>query len=349
MNRLTIIKLAIGVVVAIVLAILPLNSSPYINQEMGLVAAYAVALLGLAVISGHAGQVSLAQATFFGTGAYTTAIFTNLGVPVAAALILAFLVPAALGLLVAIPAVRLSGHALAMITLAVSLVADPLARRLDWLTGGAVGLRADIGHAPAWTGLADDQWRYYIALAVAAVAFLLVRNMLSGKIGRRLAMVRTNEVVAQSMGIAVRREKMIAFVISAGLGGVGGFIFVFTTQYVSADTLSFLLSIMFLATLVIGGLRSLAGPVIGALFYVFIPTLAGSVSPEQSSLMYGLAVVLVVLFLPGGIAGLFSPRFWRRLRRRRDPAAQQSGITGDAPDSDSDSPAATSTHQKSQE
>jgi branched-chain amino acid transport system permease protein len=310
-------KIGVGVVAAIVLFILPLNSTPYVNQQIGLVAAYAVALLGLGVISGHAGQVSLAQATFFGAGAYTTAIFVGLGVPEIAALVLAFVIPAIIGFVVAIPAVRLKGHALAMITLAVSLVADPLARRLDWLTGGAVGLRADVGKAPEWTGLADDQWRYYIALIVAAVAFLLVRNMLTGKLGRRLAMVRTNEVVAQSMGIAVRREKTTAFTISAGLGGVGGFVFVYTTQYVSADTLNFLLSIMFLATLVIGGLRSLLGPIIGALFYVYIPTLAGSVSPEQSSLMYGLAVVLVVLFLPAGIAGLFSARTWRRLLRRR--------------------------------
>lgn len=327
MKRTTWIKIAIGVVVAVVLFILPLNSSPYINQQVGLVAAYAVALLGLGVISGHAGQVSLAQATFFGAGAYTTAIFRGLGLPEVAALVLAFVVPAIIGFVVSIPAVRLKGHALAMITLAVSLVADPLARRLDWLTGGAVGLRADVGTAPAWTGLANDQWRYYVAVIVAALAFLLVRNMLTGKLGRRLAMVRTNEVVAQSMGIAVRREKTTAFTISAGLGGVGGFIYVYTTQYVSADTLNFLLSIMFLATLVIGGLRSLLGPVIGALFYVYIPTLAGSVSPEQSSLMYGLAVVLVVLFLPVGIAGLFSPRTWRRLLRR---GRRGTGLSEDA-------------------
>ncbi|MRH28600.1 branched-chain amino acid ABC transporter permease [Microbacterium sp. SYP-A9085] len=332
MNRMTIIKLSIGVVIAVALAVLPLNSSPYINQQVGLVAAYAVALLGLGVISGHAGQVSLAQATFFGTGAYTTAIFTNMGVPAVGALVVAFVIPGVFGLLMAIPAVRLKGHALAMITLAVSLVADPLARRLGWLTGGAVGLRADLGRAPEWSGLANDQWRYYVAVIVAAVAFLLVRNMLHGKVGRRLAMVRTNEVVAQSMGIAVRREKTTAFVISAGLGGVGGFIFVYTTQYVSADTLNFLLSIMFLATLVIGGLRSLAGPVIGALFYVYIPTLAGSVSPEQSSLMYGLAVVLVVLFLPAGIAGLFSVRTWRRLLRRRQRSS--GGDTPAAADAD---------------
>lgn len=332
MTRTTWVKIAVGVIAAVVLVILPLNSTPYVNQQVGLVAAYAVALLGLGVISGHAGQVSLAQAVFFGAGAYTTAIFVNLGYPEVVALVLAFVIPAAIGLVVSIPAVRLKGHALAMITLAVSLVADPLARRMSWLTGGAVGLRADVAGAPEWTGLADDQWRYYIAVIVAAVAFLLVRNMLTGKLGRRLAMVRTNEVVAQSMGIAVRREKTTAFTISAGLGGVGGYIFVYTTQYVSADSLNFLLSIMFLATLVIGGLRSLLGPVIGALFYVYIPVLAGSVSPEQSSLMYGLAVVLVVLFLPAGIAGLFSRRTWRRLLRRgRRAAPDPDDVTPDGP------------------
>lgn len=322
MRRITMVKIAIGVVVAVVLVILPLNSSTYINQQLGLVAAYSVALLGLSVVSGHAGQVSLAQAAFFGAGAYTAAIFANMGLPPVVALLLAFLVPAVFGLVVAIPAVRLKGHALAMITLAVSLVAVPLAIRLEWLTGGAVGLRADLGKAPSWTGLADDQWGFYVSAAVAALAFLLVRNMLVGKAGRRFAMVRTNEVVAKSMGIAVGWQKTWAFAISAGLGGVGGFIFVVNTQYVASNTLDFLLSIMFLATLVIGGMRSLMGPIIGALFYVYVPSLAGSVSPEKTSLIYGVAVVLVVLFLPEGIAGILKLRFRKRLRAT-EPASEE--------------------------
>lgn len=321
MNRASLItKWAIGIALAVVLVVFPLSSSPYFNNQLSLTAAYAVALLGLSIVTGHAGQISLAQAAFFGIGAYAAAGFSNLGLPAVVAFVLAALLPGVIGLIVAIPVVRLHGHALALITLALSLIAVPLATRLTPLTGGPTGLRTSLGDVPEGLGLARDQWGYYVTIAVAAVLFLVARNMVTGKMGRALALVRTNEVVGTAMGVPVRRYKIMAFAISAAFGGAGGFLFAFSTQYVSPDTLGFLLGITMLATLVIGGMRSLAGPVIGALFYVYVPDLAGSVSPEQASLAYGLLVVLAILFLPGGIASLarMVPALVRRLRGRRE-------------------------------
>ena len=301
MNRAAIItKGAIGVVVAAILIAFPLSSSAYFNNQLSLAAAYAVALLGLSIVTGHAGQISLAQAAFFGIGAYAAAGFTNLGIPAVVAFVLAALIPGVIGVIVAIPVVRLHGHALALITLALSLIAVPLATRLTPLTGGPSGQRTDLGEVPAGIGLARDQWVFYVTMAVTAVLFLVARNMVTGKMGRALALVRTNEVVGAALGVPVRRYKILAFAISAAFGGAGGFLFAYNTQYVSPDTLGFLLGITLLATLVIGGMRSLAGPIIGALFYVYVPALAGSVSPEQASLAYGVLVVLAILFLPEG-------------------------------------------------
>jgi len=326
-------KWGIGAVVAVLLVMFPLSSSPYANLQLALAAAYAVALLGLSIITGHAGQISLAQAAFFGIGAYTSAIFANMGVPAVLTFVLACAVPGLLGFVIALPVVKLRGHSLALITLAVSLIAVPLAIRMKDLTGGTQGLRASLGEAPAWSGLDRDQWGFYVTMAVAAVLFLVARNLVAGKMGRALALVRTNEVVGAAMGVPVRRYKILAFAISAAFGGAGGFLFAYNSQYVSPDTLGFLLGITLLASLVIGGMRSLLGPIIGALFYVYVPTVAGSVSPEQSALIYGVVLVLVVLFLPGGVAGALRDlvRLVLRTARRRRDDSGSSGATAAAP------------------
>ncbi|MGO1410814.1 MAG: branched-chain amino acid ABC transporter permease [Microbacterium sp.] len=340
MNRpLLIVKWAVGALVAVALLLFPLNASPYATLQLSLAAAYAVALVGLSIVTGHAGQISLAQAAFFGLGAYSTAIFANMGVPVVVAFAAACLIPGLLGLIVAFPVVKLHGHSLALITLALSLIAVPIAIRFKSLTGATRGLRADIGEAPAWSGLARDQWGFYVSVVVAAVLFLVARNMVKGKMGRALALVRTNEVVGASMGVPIRRYKILAFAISASFGGAGGFLFVYNTQYVSPDTLGFLLGITLLASLVIGGMRSLVGPVIGALFYVYVPTIAGSVSPEQSALIYGIVLVLVVLFVPGGIAGGLAllPRLIAR-RRRTGEATAAERVRAPLPPMDSPEP-----------
>jgi branched-chain amino acid transport system permease protein len=309
------VKLGVGVVVAIAVVVLPLYASAYTNRQLTLVVIYAVAILGLNLVTGYAGQVSLAQAAFFGVGAYATAISGRAGMPAIAALGVAILVPTLIGLIIGLPAARLKGMALAMVTIAASLIAVPLALKLDVLTGGSQGMRVDFGGAPSWSGLLDDQWFYYVAIVVGAVMFLLARNMVSGKIGRGLALIRTNEVVATAMGVPVTRYKVWVFTLSASYAGVAGFLFAYCIRFVSPETLNFLLSIMMLASLVIGGLRSLLGPVLGAAFYVYIPQLAGTVSAEQSAFIYGVVLVLVLLFLPGGIVSL--PRVIVLLRRRR--------------------------------
>jgi branched-chain amino acid transport system permease protein len=321
--------LAVGLVV---LALVPLSATPYTNYQLSLVATFAVAILGLNIVSGYAGQISLGQSAFLGLGAYVAAYGVGHGWPVVLTFVAACVIPAVLGLLVAIPAVRLRGNALAVVTIILPIIAIPLAKRFDGFTGGSNGINVDWAHAPAWSGLADDQWRYYLVVVVAALLYLVARNIVTGRIGRAFAVVRTNE--------AVHRYKVLAFTVASFYGGAAGFLYLVTVQYTSPELLSFLVTVNMLAALVIGGFMSIWGSLIAGFFYVYVPTIAGSVDASRTSIFYGAALLLVLFIVPGGLVGGIT-RLGRligaRLGGGRPPA------TGPAPLTEP--PALTSTQQ----
>jgi branched-chain amino acid transport system permease protein len=319
---LTAAALAVGIVV---LAVFPLNSTAYTNYQIALVATYAVAILGLNLVSGYAGQISLGQSAFFGLGAYCAAIATvRAGWPLPASFLLACVLPAAVGLLVAIPAVRLRGHGLAIFTLALPLIGVALAKRFNGLTGGSEGLSARIARAPAWTGLDTDQWTYYVVLAIAGALFLLARNATTGRLGRALSVVRANEVVAGSMGISPRRYKAMAFAAAAGYGGAAGWLYVYTIGFVSPVEMEFLFSINLLAMMIVGGMGSVLGSLLGGILYVYIPIVAGTVDPVRTTLLYGAILLLVLFTAPGGIARVLHRTGDRLLARRSGPTPEHS-------------------------
>jgi branched-chain amino acid transport system permease protein len=294
----------LGAGVAVVVFFVPLLATSFTNLQLSLIAAYAVAILGLDVLTGHAGQVSLGQSAFFGLGAYATAYGFEHGWPALAGLVVAIALPGLVGLLAAVPAVRLRGFAFGIITLALPVVAVPLAVRLQGLTGGSQGLATAGLGAPEWSGLADDQWRYYVIVVVAALAFLLVRNLLAGRIGRALASVRTNETMAAATGVPVQRYKVLAFTVAALCGGVAGWLYLVAVQFVSPDSLQLTLAVSLLASLVVGGVRSRLGALIGAAFYVLVPDITDKLTPGRSYLVDGVVLLVVLLFFRGGIAGV---------------------------------------------
>jgi branched-chain amino acid transport system permease protein len=287
-----------------VLLLLPQQSSPYTVLQFTLIFVFAVVIHGLNIVTGYSGQVSLGQGAFFGVGAYAAGIAILDGWPIPIAFLAACTVPALVGFLVAIPASRLTSHGLVMLTLALPLVAVPLAERMKDVTGGSNGLLVPVGAAPEWTGLDYDQWAYYVVLVVSAVLFLLAHFMVQGKVGRALALIRTNEVVATSMGIDVKCYKVTAFTIAAAYGGGGGFLYVLTMKFISPESLTFLLGIMLLVGLVVGGLRSTLGSLLAAGFYLYVPSWVGTFNPERTSLFYGVALLVIVFLAPAGIAGL---------------------------------------------
>lgn len=325
-----------GLALAVVLVVAPLVSSPFINYQLASIMVFAVALLGLNVVMGYTGQVSLGQSAFLGLGAYVTAYGVVNGWPLWLSLVLSALLPAVVGMLVALAAARLRGLALAMITIALPIVGVPLARRLDGLTGGSQGQVVSFLRAPEATGLANDQWRYYVVTVIAVVVFLLVRNLVRGRVGRSFAVVKENEAVALSMGVSPYRTKVLAFTIASLLGGLSGFMYLAVVQYTSPETLVFATSINLVAAMVIGGSASIVGTALGALYFVLVPVLAGQVNSSRTALISG-AVLLAVLFvLPAGLASL--PRRVTGLlrRRRRPPAAEGAPAT---PDPDGTAPA----------
>jgi branched-chain amino acid transport system permease protein len=308
----------------VVLAVMPLVLSEFANQTIARIGVYAVAVLGLNVVMGYTGQVSLGQIFFLGFGAYVTAYGVSNDWNIVLVFALACLAPAVAGLLVALAAARLGGLAIAMVTVALPIVGVPLAKRLSDFTGGSQGLSARFAEAPEGSGLYDDQWQLYIVLIIAGIVFLLTRNLVRGKYGRAFAIVKGNENVASSMGISPYRYKVLAFTIASLIGGVSGFLYMLVIQYTSPETMTFGHSISLLAAMVIGGAGSIVGSILGGAYYVLVPQLTNEVDPSLTALLQGALLLAVLFVLPGGLVSL--PRALTRGRRRpragRGPAAQ---------------------------
>ncbi|MFH8250649.1 branched-chain amino acid ABC transporter permease [Microbacterium sp. B2969] len=296
--------------IVVAMIVLPLLLPELANTTLARIGVFAVAVLGLNVVMGYTGQVSLGQIFFLGLGAYVTAYGVEQGWNIVLVFVLACIIPAVTGLLVALAAARLGGLAIAMVTIALPIVGVPLAKRLSDFTGGSQGISARFTDAPEWTGLYNDQWQLYIVLLIGGISFLLTRNLVRGKYGRAFAIVKGNEAVASSMGISPYRYKVLAFTVASLLGGVSGFLYMVVIEYTSPETLNFGHSITLVASMVIGGAGSIIGSLLGGAYYVLAPQLTNLVDPGLTAVLQG-AILLVVLFiLPGGLVSL--PRLWRR-------------------------------------
>jgi branched-chain amino acid transport system permease protein len=320
------VRIGFGIAVAAVLIVLPLISSRFVNYQLALMAVFAVAILGLNIVMGYTGQVSLGQSAFLGLGAYIAAYGVTEGWPIPLIFVLCAVVPAIVGLIVALAAARLRGLALAMVTIALPIIGIPLAKRLREFTGGSQGTTVSWLRAPEWTEgfLENDQWRYYVVVLIAVLMFLLARNLVKGRMGRAFRIVKENESVAIAIGISPYRYKVLAFTIASLFGGVAGFLYLGVVQYTSPETMSFHTSINMVAAMVIGGSASILGTIFAAIYFVLVPNLANEINPSLTALFSG-AILLAVLFLvPGGVVSL--PRriaqVVRSLRRRGGSADQ---------------------------
>lgn len=296
---------AAGWLILLVAAIaFPLMQPPPVVALATLALAYAIAIVGLNMLTGFAGQVSLAQSLFVATGAYLSAILVQrynwpfLGtIPVV--VVITFL----LGILVGLPALRLSGLYLAVVTFSIGLLVPPVIIRAEHWTAGANGMPITHKLVPSG-GLASDQWKYYIALAFMCLAFYLVRNIQRGGLGRAMIIMRTNPLVAATMGVNSAYLKVMAFAWSAAFAGVCGSLIAMIDQFVAPQTFTFMLSILLLVGSVIGGIHSIVGALIGGLILVILPQLTDQAGLGWVGVSYGLAVVAVILIAPNGVTGL---------------------------------------------
>ena len=310
-----------GVAVLLVLACaLPFFLGNYRVFQLTLVLVYAIALLGLNMLTGYNGQISLGHGAFYAIGAYTAAILMDkLALPYWATIPIAGAVCFVVGFLFGLPALRLDGLYLALATFALG-VAMPQILKYEALahwTGGSQGVVIVKPDAPAWSGLSQDQWLYFFTLAWVVVFFVVGWNLLRGRIGRAMVAIRDQPIAAQAMGVNTSLVKSMTFGVSALYTGAAGALGAIAIQFVAPDSFGFFLSITLLVGVVIGGLASISGAFFGALFIQFIPNIADQISKAAPWAIYGVVLIAFMYAMPSGVAGflrLARARFARRGR-----------------------------------
>jgi branched-chain amino acid transport system permease protein len=297
---------------------LPFLLSNFSVFQLTLVMAYAIVLLGLNMLTGYNGQISLGHGAFYAIGAYVAAILMDhYGVPYWMTLPVAAGVCLVAGFLFGLPALRLEGPYLALATFALAVALPQLLKykALQPWTGGVEGITLVKPDAPFGLPLNPDRWLYFFSLAVAIGMFFLGRNLLRGRIGRAMVAIRDNPIAAEAMGIDIALYKSLTFGVSAMFTGVGGALGAIAVQFVAPDSFNVFLSIAFLVGVVVGGLATVQGAVYGAIFIQFVPDIADRISKAAPWAIYGIMVILFMYLAPGGVAS-FVHRISKSWRRR---------------------------------
>src|SRR5579863_5808688 len=295
----------IAAFVAIALAAaLPFGLSKYHVFELTMVMIYAIAVLGLNILTGYNGQISLGHGGFFAAGAYTAAILMHrYGVPYWATLLPAALVCFTRGVLFGLPALRFEGPYLALVTLAMAVAMPQLLKYFDTWTGGQQGLNLVKPLPPPGLGLDRDRWLYLLVLAVLLSAMWIAANLLRGRTGRAFFVIRHHPIAAVAMGIDAARYKTLAFGTSTAFTGVAGALSAIVVGFVAPESFSLFLSVSFLVGSAIGGIATIGGAIVGGLFIEFVPNLANDISEAAPWAIYGLAMLLFMYAMPRGVIG----------------------------------------------
>jgi len=302
-------------------AAVPLFASDFLLFRLTNVLVYAIALLGMNILVGYNGQISLGHGAFYAIGAYTAALLiVHTGLAHWVAVPVAGLVCLGLGFVFSLPLLRLSPVHLAMATFAVGMVLPTIAK-WKWLegwTGGGQGLGIDIPAVPFGLPLSFDQWLYLLSLLIMVLCLLLAANLLRGRVGRAAIAIRDHPIAAQSMGVDTVFYKAMIFGISAMLVGIAGALAALSFRYIAPGLFGVFLSFGLLIGIAVGGLASLSGALYGAIFlqYIFlvVGVTARSLQTSSTPLIYGIVLVLFLCFFPNGIAGLVK-RLSGRMRR----------------------------------
>lgn len=301
-------------------AVVPLVfASGYQLFQLTLVVAYALSVLGKNLVTGYGGQVSLGQGAFYAVGAYTAAILMeHFNVPYWATLPVAAVTTGIVGLALGLPALRLGGLYLALVTFALAVAVPQLLKYKlfeDW-TGGVQGIVLMKPDAPFGLPLDSDQWVYLFTLAVGVALFIAATNLVRSRVGLALMAIRDQPLAAEAMGVELARYKTLTFGVGALFTGVGGALGAIAVGFVSPDSFSIALSLTLFVGMVIGGASSISGAVYGALFIVFVPNFAEQVSKAVPGAIFGVILILFMFFAPGGIASLLAAQM-RRLKAAR--------------------------------
>jgi branched-chain amino acid transport system permease protein len=310
----------------------PFVISDYDLLDLTRVLTIAMAVAGLNLLLGHSGQISVGHGAIFGLGGYSALIpVATYGWPWWAGVLLAGVLCLAFGLLLGVPALRMGGANLGLLTIAVAAIFPLLLIRLKSITGGTFGvfLAGSPIKPPAWTGLSTAQFGFLVCLAFLGLTLLVLRNLVAGRIGRALAAVRTSPLLATANGVDVNRTRLMAFAVSSTVAGTGGALSALVLAIAVPDSYLLDFSITLLAASVLGGSLTWAGSVIGAAVVVYLATftesvVGGSAAGNWSQLLYALALVVSLTVAPTGLAGgaiRIARRLADRAAREPQPAA----------------------------
>jgi branched-chain amino acid transport system permease protein len=308
-----------GTAVLIAVAVvLPFTLSNYHVFELTQVMIYAIAVLGLNILTGYNGQISLGHGGFFAAGAYTAAILMHrYGVPYWATLPPAALVCFILGVLFGLPALRFEAPYLALVTLAMAVAMPQLLKYFDTWTGGQQGITLVKPMPPPELGIDRDRWLYLFVLVVLLVAIRVAANLLNGRTGRAFVAVRDHPIAAAAMGINTARFKTLAFGASTLFTGIAGALAAIVIGFVAPESFTLFLSLSFLVGSAVGGIATIGGAIIGGFFIEFVPNLANDISDAAPWAIYGLAMLLFMYVMPRGVVGTLGPWLARAIQRFR--------------------------------
>jgi len=291
-----------------VAVVLPFTLSNYHVFELTQVMIYAIAVLGLNILTGYNGQISLGHGGFYAAGAYTAAILMHrYGVPYWATLLPAALVCFALGVLFGLPALRFEGPYLALVTLAMAVAMPQLLKYFDNWTGGKQGLVLVKPMPPPELGIDRDRWLYFFVLLVLLIAIRVAANLLNGRNGRAFVAIRDHPIAAAAMGINTARYKTLAFGTSTLFTGVAGALAAIVIGFVAPESFTLFLSLSFLIGSAVGGIATIGGAIVGGFFIEFVPNFANDISDAAPWAIYGLTMLLFMYVMPRGVVGTFGP------------------------------------------
>ena len=310
---------AFVIAAAIVIVILPVAANEYELRLLTLLLLYVIIALGMNILVGLSGLISLGQAGLYAIGAYTAAILaTRLGIGLVPGLILGMALAGAFGVLLAYPTVRVRGVYLAVVTIAFGIIVENVAIEWDDLTGSWVGI-SDVP-APTLLGLPLDYKAYFLVVGASAlIAYVVNVNLMKSRYGRAMRATSQSEIAAWSLGINVTMIRTLAFVISAMAAGAAGVFYVFLNKYISPDIFSFNDSVRFLLMVILGGAGTAVGPVVGASIMTYLPEYLQAFGHWQS-FAYGLLLAAVMFFMPRGIVGSINEFLVSRLSDARREA-----------------------------
>ena len=320
-NRMNAQRTAIALV-SVCALVAPFVLSDFRTFQLTQILVYAIAILGLNLLTGFNGQISLGHGAFFAIGAYVAAIMMDkLGVPYWATIPVTALVAFCVGFLFGLPALRLEGHYLALATFALALAVPQILKhhQLEAWTGGVQGIFLTKPSAPFRLPVGQDQWLYFFVLAHVVVLFVCAANLLRGRIGRAIRAIRDQPVAAETAGINNAIYKTTVFGISAMYTGVAGALSAIVLQFVAPDSFTMFLSIFLLVGVVVGGVGSIWGAFLGAAFIMVVPNVSADISKAATGAIYAIAMIVLMYRMPKGLWGGLT-QLWRWLASMRTVA-----------------------------